>query len=80
MIKDTDSIDPIVLQCARDQVVDRYRIIKRMMTKFDINDDALLRRLRKKSVRELGIPYIFGYLFDWSKRKVKKASQKRHNR
>lgn len=72
LIKNTDSVDPGILRCARNQVIDRYRIIKRMLTKFDIRDNKLLWRLRMKSIRELGIPFISSLFLGWIKKKIKK--------
>ncbi len=76
LIKNTDSLDADILQCAKDQVIDRYRIIKNMLAKFDIKDEGLMWRLRLNSIRELGIPYLVGFLYDWSKRKIKKVLRK----
>lgn len=71
LIKDTDSVAPGILLCARNQVIDRYRIIKRMLKKFDIKDKKLLWRLRIKSIRELGIPFIASLFLGKFKKRIR---------
>lgn len=76
MIKDTDPVDPVVLRSAKEQVMDRYRIIKRMMARFGVKDERLMRGLRVKCIRRLGIPFVSNCYFNWLKKKIKRLGKR----
>ena len=72
LIIKTGDITPDVVQSAKEELIDRYRKIKRMLAKFGIKNDKIMRSLRIKCIRELGIPFVVGYCFSWSKNKMRK--------
>ena len=76
LIENTDSMDPELVRCAKEEVMDRYRKIKRKMLKFGSVDEVILRDLRRKCIKELGVPFVAGYLFNWSRKKVAKKFRK----
>ena len=76
LIEGLDSCDSEILKCAKVEVMDRYRQTKKKMIDFGVKDDNALRELRKKCIKELGIPFLSVYLFDWSKKKVAKKAKK----
>ena len=77
LINDTASIDSEVKRCAKEEVMDRYRKIKRKMIQFDVKNDGVLRDFRRRCIKELGMPFVAGYVFDWSRKKIAKKFRKR---
>lgn len=76
IINDTASIDSEVVRCAKEEVMDRYRRTKRMMLKFGVKDEGVLRDQRRRCIKELGMPFVAGYLFKWSCKKTAKKFRK----
>lgn len=76
LINETAFIDSEVERCAKEEVMDRYRKTKRMMLKFGSVDEGILRDLRRKCIKELGVPFVAGYLFSWSRKKIAKKFRK----
>lgn len=66
-----------IVRCAKDEVMDRYRKIKRMLLKFGVKDEELLRTYRHRCVSELDVPFIIAYLFKWSRKKYGKRIKNR---
>lgn len=76
LINETATIDSEIERCAKKEVMDRYRKIKRKMVQFDVKDDGVLQDFRKRCIKELGIPFVAGYVFDWSREKIAKKFRK----
>jgi hypothetical protein len=76
LIKETAFIDSEVERCAKEEVMDRYRKIKSKMMQFDVKGDEVLRTFRKRCIKELGVPFVAGYLFSWSRKKIAKKFRK----
>ena len=66
-----------IVRCAKDEVMDRYRKIKRMLLRFGVKDEELLRTYRHRCFSELGVPFIIAYLFKWSRKKYGKRIKNR---
>lgn len=61
-----------IVKRAKEEVMERYRTIKGLMIKFDVKDEKVLSDFRKRCVKELGIPFLVGYVYVWGIGKVKK--------
>lgn len=72
LIKNTDYLDSSILRCAKEEVMDRYRRIKRKMVAFGVRDDSVLQELRGRCIKELGIPFVAVYMIKWSRDKIRK--------
>ena len=72
LIENVTPRDPEIVKCAKEEVMDRYRRIKRMLANSGVRDDKLLRGLRMRCIKGLGIPFVAGYLYKWARKKLKK--------
>jgi hypothetical protein len=73
LIKHTKDIDAEVVNAAKLEVIDRYKRIRRKMYGTGVEDKKLLRNLKYRCVRELGLFFMIKYytisrVEQWKKR------------
>ena len=64
-----------IVRRAKEEVMERYHTISGMMVDYGTKDKKVLAELRKRCVKELGIPFLVGYVFLWLIRKMRKRAR-----